>query len=80
MVPVTDEPRASVRASTKSSLDGVSIARAPSRKLPWSCCGGEPVIAVFVGRRVNRLREPGVTYRSQISDPGSGRRFTLTAR
>jgi hypothetical protein len=58
-----------------------------------ACRGGEPVIAVFRGRRVNRLRElaedhcsvvfnarPGVTYRVQLSDPGSGRQFTLTAR
>lgn len=57
-----------------------------------SCAPVRPWIAVYVGRRVNRLRsvesdtcslvfdaKPGVAYRIQISHSGSGRRFTLAA-
>jgi hypothetical protein len=58
-----------------------------------SCGRTGPWISVFVGRRVNRLREvdsgfcsvvfqarPGVAYRIQVSHRGTGRRFTLAAR
>ena len=58
-----------------------------------SCSAADQVVAVYLGPSVNRLREVesrdctveidaerGVTYRIQVSHPGKGGRFRLSAR
>ena len=66
---------------------------ATTRVVLRSCSAPDQFVAVYLGRRVNRLRavesrdceleidaEPGVTYRIQVSHPGKGHAFTLSAR